>query len=187
MEAFERLVSVYSDSALAVAQQILFDRSLAEDAVQDTFLKVFRLRQRYDASKPFSRWFYTILRNICIDMIRKHKRHAKAIEKIADWQETKKKKPLVDIDIESLLGTLPAGEQFVLRLRIFHDMPFREVAFAANISTEAAKKRAQRGLKKLREKVQISRTKAIENCSRDLSKSSPVFRKMSLEGSSGAY
>lgn len=184
MEAFEQIVSIYSDPALAVARQILFDRSCAEDAVQDTFLKVFRLRQRYDASKPFSRWFYTILRNTCIDMIRKRKRHAKVVERIADWQETAEKKSDVDIDAESLLNTLPESEQSVLRLRILHDMPFSEIAFAVNISAEAAKKRAQRGLKKLREKVQVSRSKAKKGVSQgDMSeKPSSIFRKMSPEG-----
>ena len=117
-------------------------------------------------------------------MIRKRKRHTKAIEKIADWQETAAKKTDVDIDIESLLNTLPESEQSVLRLRIFHDMPFSEIAFAVNISAEAAKKRAQRGLKKLREKVQISRSKAKKPLSRgDMpEKPSSIFRKMSPEG-----
>jgi len=64
-EAFEQIVWRFLPPALAAAQEILSDHALAEDAVQEAFLRVIRGRDRYLPSKPFSSWFYTILRNLC--------------------------------------------------------------------------------------------------------------------------
>jgi len=160
--AFEKLLSRYTPPALAVARQILLDNILAEDAVQETFLRVLRSRNRYNTAEPFSRWFYTILRNICIDMLRRRKRHLKAVNEIVDSFTSAPSKKTLPYDAREILRTLPASEQAVLTLRIVHDMPFHDIASAIGISTEAAKKRAQRGLKKLREKLNHSAEAAGE-------------------------
>jgi DNA-directed RNA polymerase specialized sigma24 family protein len=50
---------------------------------------------------------------------------------------------------------VPAGERDVLVLRIVEGLPFADVAAALDISEEAAKKRAQRGLSRLRDHVLV--------------------------------
>jgi RNA polymerase sigma-70 factor, ECF subfamily len=151
--AFQQLVSHYAGPALGVAQKILCDRVLAEDAVQETFLRVVRCRDRYDASKPFSLWFYTILRNICRDMLRQRRRHMKAMGEIAKGAIRATENPGHSLDVQDVLQSLPASEQIVLTLRIVHDLPFRDIAAVVGITVEAARKRAQRGLKTLRQKM----------------------------------
>jgi RNA polymerase sigma-70 factor (ECF subfamily) len=151
--AFQQLVSEYSGPALGVAQRILSDHVLAEDAVQETFLRVVRCRHRYDPSKSFSLWFYTILRNICTDMLRQRMRHMKAVGEIAEESIHAVQKPSHILDVQDVLQSLPASEQVVLTLRIVHDLPFREIATVVGISVEAAKKRAQRGLRTLRQRM----------------------------------
>lgn len=153
MRAFQQIVSFYSDPALSVAQRILSDAVLAEDAVQETFLRVFRRREQYKSGKPFSCWFYTILRNVCTDMLRQQARHARALSQIAEWPRSIAKQPGHRLDVQDELQTLPASEQTVLNFRILHNLPFCDIAAIMGISEEAAKKRAQRGLRKLREKV----------------------------------
>lgn len=154
--AFGQIVSHYTGPALGVAQQILSDRVLAEDAVQEAFLRVVRCRDQYEPSRAFSSWFYTILRNICTDMLRQRTRHIKAVGEIADWSKPATQNPEPSFNAQELLQSLPASEQAVLSLRIIHDMPFRDIATVVGISTEAAKKRAQRGLRALREKMRDS-------------------------------
>lgn len=70
-EAFEQIVSRFLAPALAAAHEVLSDHALAEDAVQEAFLRVVRRRDRYLPAKPFSSWFYAILRNLCTDMLRR--------------------------------------------------------------------------------------------------------------------
>ena len=76
--AFERIVSRFLSPALAAAGQILSDAALAEDAVQETFLRLVRGREAYVATKPLASWFYAILRNVCTDMLRRRARQAHA-------------------------------------------------------------------------------------------------------------
>jgi RNA polymerase sigma-70 factor (ECF subfamily) len=161
-KAFGRLVSFYTKPALALAGQILFDKVLAEDAVQEAFLRVVRNRDQYKPSQSFSGWFYAILRNVCIDMLRQRKRHVKAIEKISNWSVPagNDTQSSLGFDVQEVLGCLSASEQSVLNLRIVHDMGFSEIAAALGISKEAAKKRAQRGLRALRERLENSRALA---------------------------
>ena len=152
-EAFQQLVSAYTNPALGLAQKILSDRLLAEDAVQEAFLRVVRSRQQYDPSQPFSLWFYTILRNICRDMLRQRTRHMKVVGEIAEGQVRSEQNPSHPLYVQDVLQSLPASEQIVLTMRIVHNLPFRDIAAAVGITVEAAKKRAQRGLRTLRQRM----------------------------------
>ncbi|MFB0524495.1 MAG: RNA polymerase sigma factor, partial [Phycisphaerae bacterium] len=149
--------SSYMSPALAVAQQILSDHALAEDAVQESFLKVIRKRQQYIPGSPFSCWFYAIVRNVCVDILRKQARRKKVIEETSISGEPSTQQTDLS-EISKLLDVLTSGERDVLVLRIVHGLRFRDVAAALGISEEAAKKRAQRALKRLRlSKILISK------------------------------
>ena len=151
--AFERIVCDYTPPALALAHQMLRDSALAEDAVQEAFVRVIRKRRQYVSSRPFSHWFYTILRNICVDMLRKRQREKNAIQHFAHRIKcyVRKEPPT---DCMTLLNALPLHERCVLELRAVHSLTFEEIAVALDISQEAAKKRAQRGLRKLRKQIE---------------------------------
>lgn len=151
-DAFEQIVSCYMSPALAVARQIVSDHALAEDAVQESFLRVIRKRVQYIPGSGFSCWFYAIVRNVCLDMLRKCARQKEAIEKIVSRGEPNKLRT-DSPEIPELLDVLAHGERDVLVLRIVHGLRFRDVAAALGISEEAAKKRAQRALKRLRAKI----------------------------------
>lgn len=151
-DAFEQIVSFYISTALVVAMQILLDDTLAEDAVQESFLRVIRKRDQYIPGSPFSCWFYAIVRNVCVDMMRKRTREKEILENAATMIEANKTRTDLS-EIPKLLDILTSRERDVLVLRIVHGLGFRDVAAALGISEEAAKKRAQRALKRLRAKV----------------------------------
>ena len=151
-DAFEQIVSCYMSPALAVARQILSDHALAEDAVQESFLRVIRKRDQYIPGIHFSGWFYAIVRNVCLDMQRQRTREKKAVGEIATRGESNTLRTDLP-EIPKLLDVLAHGERDVVVLRIVHGLRFRDVAAALGISEEAAKKRAQRALKRLRAKT----------------------------------
>ena len=151
-DAFEQIVSFYISTALAVAKRILWDDTLAEDAIQESFLRVIRKRNQYIPGSPFSCWFYAIVRNVCVDMLRKQAREKEALENVGTTIELSKPRTELS-EIPKLLDILANNERDVLVLRIVHGLGFRDVAAALGISEEAAKKRAQRALKRLRTKV----------------------------------
>lgn len=151
-QAFERIVSQFLRPALAVARQFLSDAALAEDAVQEAFLRVVRKRRQYEPSRPFAGWFYAILRNVCRDMLRRRGRQSRLLAEAAERTESWVAQPqTARVDMLDLLATLPEDARAVLLLHIVEGLAFRDVAAALGISEEAAKKRAQRALRKLRD------------------------------------
>jgi RNA polymerase sigma-70 factor (ECF subfamily) len=153
--AFERLLCDYTPPAAALAHQMLRDQALAEDAVQEAFVRVIHKRRQYVSSRPFSHWFYTILRNICIDMLRRRKRESQAVQHLSRRIKHYVRREPVS-DCMAMLGSLPLHERAVLELRAVHSMTFEEIAVALDISVEAAKKRGQRALRKLRKQIEQS-------------------------------
>ncbi len=150
-EAFCKIVCHYTQPGLSAARQILHDNHLAEDAVQETFLRLIRKRGQYKSSEPFSGWFYAILRNTCLDMLRKKKRGEKAIQEISLESEIVTYCGCEPSEtVFALLNRLHSGEQDVLRLRIVEELSFRDIGIVLGISAESAKKRGQRGLRRLR-------------------------------------
>lgn len=153
--AFDKIVSAYMKPAVGVARQILSDRALAEDAVQESFLRVIRKRHQYIPGSPFSCWFYAIVRNVCVDMLRKCKREKETLKQVAaslEPESLRSHRP----DTPELLDVLARSDRDVLVLRVVHGLGFRDVAAALGISEEAAKKRAQRALRRLRSKIHDS-------------------------------
>jgi RNA polymerase sigma-70 factor (ECF subfamily) len=145
-ELFDR----YVEQARAVACQYLGCGSQADDAVQDTFVKIIRNRSKYNASQPFIKWFYTVLRNECKDHLRKRKlRTAEDIDNIEAESTIVDFQSKTDDELK-ILQKLEFRERQVLHLRIVESMSFEEIAIALGITTEAAKKRSQRGIAKLR-------------------------------------
>jgi RNA polymerase sigma-70 factor (ECF subfamily) len=153
--AFDGIVSAYMRPAVGVARQILADRALAEDAVQESFLRVIRKRRQYIPGSPFSSWFYAIVRNVCADMLRKRTRETKKIKEAATAFGPERSCSDVP-EIPELLNVLKRRDRDVLVLRIVHGLGFRDVAAALGISEEAAKKRAQRALRRLRARMHDS-------------------------------
>ncbi len=155
--AFETLVGRLMRPAVSAASQLLPDQALAEDAVQEAFLRVVRSRDSYRPGKSFSSWFYAILRNVCSDMRRRNARQARLIAEAADAKTTAGHEPGDDLDVTELLARLPDADRIVLTLRVLDGLAFGDIAVVLGISTEAAKKRAQRALRRLREDRRVLR------------------------------
>lgn len=71
MDAFEDLVAHTEARILALAWRMLGDRHLAEDAAQETYLRVFRSLHRFRADERFEGWLVGIAVNVCRDLARK--------------------------------------------------------------------------------------------------------------------
>lgn len=74
-DAFGHLYARYSKPLFSLAIRLVGDAGAAEEALQDTFVKIWHHAARFDArkSRPFT-WAVTILRRTCIDHLRKQRR-----------------------------------------------------------------------------------------------------------------
>ncbi len=110
IEGLESLVWKYQAKSVQAALLITFQREMAEDVVQDAFLKAYRKIHQFDESRPFGPWFLRIVINDAKKAVQKQKRTLplEAPEEgnpIAEWLMDPAKSP------ESLAETAETREQ----------------------------------------------------------------------------
>lgn len=74
-QLFEVIVARYRRQLLTFLTRQLHDASLAEEALQQVFLKVFHKREQFQSGRAFRPWIYQIARNQSIDSRRRESRH----------------------------------------------------------------------------------------------------------------
>jgi RNA polymerase sigma-70 factor, ECF subfamily len=75
LEAFERLYESEGPKMKSLARNLLGNAADAEDAVQETFLKVYRGVRDFKGGAAVSTWAFRILLNTCYDAMRRRRRH----------------------------------------------------------------------------------------------------------------
>jgi RNA polymerase sigma-70 factor (ECF subfamily) len=59
-KAFEIILRTYQQRIYALAYRVVYDKELARDITQDVFLRLYQRMDRYDPSRPFEPWFFTL-------------------------------------------------------------------------------------------------------------------------------
>ena len=77
--AFDLLVERYQSRLLNFVYRTVGDRERAEDLVQEVFVRVYRHLARFDRSKKFSTWIYTIASNLAKNELRNRARNPLAV------------------------------------------------------------------------------------------------------------
>lgn len=148
--AAEELVKRYYSGILRYCRRHLSDQSLAEDAAQETFYRVFRSLMRYQDKDYFRAWIYTIARNICIDENKKKKDIV--LQETEDiGKESSEIRLIEDQDeIERLLTSLPDDQREAILLYFEEELTYKEIGKILGIPPRTAQSRVKNGLKKLK-------------------------------------
>jgi RNA polymerase sigma-70 factor (ECF subfamily) len=150
--AFDLLARRYHKPAVAVARGHLGTCGhMAEDAVQETFIRLFRHGARFDLNRPFAAWFYSILRHVCIDFLRQRTRQGALLERFAQDPSFRSEEPPATPAEDDILLRINPADREILIYRLVHGLSFDEIATQLDCSVESAKKRAQRALQRLRQ------------------------------------
>lgn len=83
--AFGVLVERYGAQLQGFLLHLLGDRSAAEDAWGDTFMRVVRSRDRYQLDGRFRAWLYTVARRCALDQRRSQRRWTRLMTRLTDW------------------------------------------------------------------------------------------------------
>lgn len=173
LDAFSELVHRYEKKAFSFTYRMLKDVHLAEDATQEAFLRVFSKIDSFRGSSSFSTWFYTILNNICLDILRKKSRRADAISiertnsdedeyelQIEDSSpgpyENLQKKDAMRV-LEAALLELSDEHRAVVIMRDIDGLEYEEIAKILGISLGTVKSRLSRARLSLRKILETSK------------------------------
>jgi RNA polymerase sigma-70 factor (ECF subfamily) len=154
VRAFASLVDAYYARCLRFALHMLASRGDAEEAVQDTFVRVYRALPTYVEQESFEPWLFRILANRCRSAGARERRRAEFLEygEIPDrpsegrhdmaiaWRE----------EISRALGELPPEQREAFLMRHVEDLSYEDMAVATGAGISALKMRVKRACDSLR-------------------------------------
>ena len=134
--AFERIYRTHGERMKSIAFNHLGNVSDAEDAVQETLLKVHRAAASYSGEASFSTWMYRILINTCYDALRRRKRRPDetAMEEMPQERSAAGVDDAKRITLRKLLGNLTEQRRTVFTLFEIEGLSHAEIASILGIT-----------------------------------------------------
>ncbi len=159
-EAFTLLATKWQHPIFTFCLRQLGENSLAEEATQDVFMKVFSSIHSFRRDSKFSTWLYRIATNHCINLRARHHRRQRHLHTPLDELEhtlsapSEQAKRLEQADFESrlqfALGQIQEEHRALLILRDIQDCSYEEIAEISGLNLGTIKSRIHRGRKQLR-------------------------------------
>lgn len=164
--AFKLIVEKYKDDAFSLACSIVKDQGLAEDVLQEVFLKVFDKIKTFKYQSSFYTWLYRIVVNRCYNELRKKRVVRKQFKEAVSEQDGAAK--IVDNKdrrqiINTALNQMKADEALVLRLFYLSELRIEEVIAITGFSKSKVKVTLHRGRKSLATILKKQLGKEIED------------------------
>lgn len=159
--AFGALVDRYQGRLLNFVNRTIGDRERAEDLVQEVFIRVFRHLHRFDQTKKFSTWIYTIASNLAKNELRNRsrnplvffqtiKRNWEADHRPLEFEDTTarpddlyRKRFLKDA-VDQCVAQLPEHHRVVFVLRELEGKSYEEIAEITGCNLGTVKSRLNR-------------------------------------------
>lgn len=168
-EAVRAVYREHSRAVYGVAYRALGDRTLAEEAVQQTFLQAWRAAHTVDGSRDIGPWLFTIARRVAIDLYRKESRRAHAnIDDVPSESSVVVTLPpsvesaFTTWEVRSAVSNLPDDEREVVRLQHFEGLSHQEVADRLAIPVGTVKSRSFRAHRRLAGRLGHLRDGSVE-------------------------
>ncbi len=161
---FELLVSRYQEQIYNYVLSLVRDRQLTDDIFQDTFVKIIKVIKSgvYKDEGKFIQFAMRIAHNLVIDHFRKENR-IPVVESSSEDYNYVDNAPITDpsveqgmivdqihSDLRKMVEMLPLEQKEVLRMRIYDDLSFKEIADITNVSINTALGRMRYALINLR-------------------------------------
>lgn len=158
-KAFSELVVRHQRSLLRLTLRFTREQALAEDIVQESFLKAYQKIELFEGRASFKSWLYQIAMNTAknkfrergLDLMNVEESNAVGVDQGAE-------RGLVKADIQKSvrdeIEKLPEKQRIALTLRIFEDLSFKEIAEIMKCPYDTAKANYRHALLKLRERLE---------------------------------
>lgn len=160
-EAFNELVQRHESRLRSFFSRLGAREDEAEDAFQDTFLRLFAQRGRYEATASFRAFLFTVAKRAWIDIVRRRERRRRNLgsESLHDQIESEASPWSAEerMDLHAGLAALPEGQRMALLLSTLGGLDYKEVGQVLEIPEGTVKSRVFHALRKLREACDVAR------------------------------
>ena len=127
-EAYQEIVSRYMKKAYYIALSYVHNHQDALDISQESFIKAFRKIKSFSTQRPFFPWFYKLMKNLCLDHLRRRSRvkeiPLEGIPVLEEEREDREMKGVLWRGIEKL----PFEQREIVILRYFQQLSYSEIA-----------------------------------------------------------
>jgi RNA polymerase sigma-70 factor (ECF subfamily) len=173
VQAFEQLVERYQDRLIGFFYHLTGDRSTAEDLAQESFLRVYRARERYQASARFSTWLFRIAHNLASNQLRgqaKRRRDVSIAARNSDSGVGFQEHVLADrsalmptrqfaskevqAHVQAALNCLGERQKMAILLHKFEGMSYDDIGGIMDLKADAVKSLLARARGKLRDALE---------------------------------
>ncbi len=155
---FENIVLHSARRLYSIAFRILRIKEEAEDAVQETYLKLWRMKNRLEEYKSVEALAVTAVKNHCLDLIRKRKNEtlagidsAGSITGVLPTPFEVLRSAETGEIIESILDKMPPGYSEIIRMRDIEGQDYDEIALVMNQNINSVRVKVSRARKMLRD------------------------------------
>jgi RNA polymerase sigma-70 factor (ECF subfamily) len=159
--AFGELVRRYDNRLVNFVYRTVGDRERAQDLVQETFVRVYRHLERFDQSKKFSTWIYTIASNLAKNELRNRSRNPLVLfqtikqnwdadHRPLEWEDSHYKpddlyrKRFLKEKVDEAVAQLPEHHRIVFVLRELEGKTYEEISEITGVNLGTVKSRLNR-------------------------------------------
>lgn len=149
-EAFEALYKRHADRVFGFLLKVTGNRTAAEDALQETFLRIYKSLDRFDTRRDLTAWLLQIARYVAIDAFRVEKKvkrleehSARESYEVVGGEEATAEANERKRVVGEIMGALSIEDRSLLILRHFEGMTFKSIARIADCSARTAQNRVE--------------------------------------------
>ncbi len=172
-DAFEELMVRHQSRVLALLENLIGDRDLAEDLAQESFLRVYRARKTYRPGAKFSTWLYTIVNRVAANALRSRARR-REVNMVSDQPGQSGERPLEQLAlaasgqmparqldraemqqiVQAAVASLNERQRMAVLLSKFEQMSYAEISEVMELTPQAIKSLLSRARGNLREVIE---------------------------------
>lgn len=160
-KAYEDIYNEFFGVLYHLCLQYLHNEKVAEEIVQDTFLKLWEIRESLNDQINIRNFLYTITKNNCLNYLRdqkislKHQENMKYLEMQFNYEALEKLGNYIQFEelrnkIDDAISKLPAEVTQTFKLSRFEELSYKEIATQQSISIKTVEARISKALRILR-------------------------------------
>jgi len=153
------LFKIYCQRLINFSRRYVYEKEMAENIVQDVFLKIWQNRSKLDPSQMIHSYLFTSVKNESLKYLRHldvEKKSKERVLNLNDIEQTPDEQidgKEIEIEVYKAIDELPDKCREIFRMNRFDKQKYAEIAVILGISIKTVETQMGRALKKLREKL----------------------------------